>query len=126
MDYLVLKHIHVALAMASVSLFILRAGASICRSRMPSLTFRVIAHVIDTLLLGLGVGLAYMMSISPLSTPWFAAKIIAIAAYIGSGTVVMKGSNLQIKAFALGLSLLLIVSIVWLAINKETSGLNIF
>lgn len=93
---------------------------------MPSLTFRVIAHVVDTLLLGLGVVLAYMLSISPLSTPWFAAKIIAIAAYIGCGTVVMKGSNLQIKAFALGLSLLLIISIVWLAINKEISGLNIF
>lgn len=126
MDYLVLKHTHMALAMASVFLFLLRAGASIYRSRMPSLTFRVIAHVVDTLLLGLGVVLAYMLSISPLSTPWFAAKIIAIAAYIGCGTVVMKGSNLQIKAFALGLSLLLIISIVWLAINKEISGLNIF
>ena len=126
MDYLFLKHTHVALAMVSVILFFLRAGTSLYRSRMPSLAFRVLAHLIDTLLLGFGVVLAYKLSISPLSTPWFAAKIIAIASYIGCGTVVMKGKSTQIKAVALAFSLVLIVSIICLAFNKDINGLNIF
>ncbi len=119
MAYVALKYFHVTLAVASVILFLVRAEASVNRSRMPSTRFRVLAHLVDTLLLGLGIALVYRLSLNPLHTPWLAAKLLAIAAYIGFGTVVMKAKNKQIKKLALVSALVLIACIFLVAIFKN-------
>ena len=119
MTYFVLKHLHVTLAVVSVVLYLIRAGASINRSRMPSLTFRVITHFVDTLLLGLGLTLAYKLFINPLDTPWLAMKLLAILAYIVCGTVVMKAKKKQVKIHAMLLSLILIAYIFTIALTKD-------
>jgi len=126
MDYFALKNSHIALAIVSVILFLIRAGASINRSRKPSKAFRVFAHLVDTLLLGLGVYLAYMLSINPFQTPWLAVKLVAIVAYIGCGTLVMKGKSRRTKEFAMMLSLILIAYIFMLAMSKNPFDVRIF
>ena len=126
MEYLALKISHITLAITSIVLFLVRAGASINRSNPPSMRFRILAHLVDTLLLGFGVALAYTLAINPLYTPWLGIKLVAIAAYIGCGTLVMKGKTKRIKGYAMAMSLILVVYILMLAINKDPLDLNIF
>lgn len=126
MEYFVLKHIHVTLAVVSVVLYLIRAALSLSRSRTPSLPFRVITHLVDTLLLGLGVTLAYKLFINPLDTPWLAMKLLAILAYIVCGTVVMKGKKRQVKLHAMVLSLVLIAYIFTIALTKDPFNFRLF
>lgn len=126
MEYFVLKHIHVTLAVVSVVLYLIRAALSLSRSRTPSLPFRVITHLVDTLLLGLGVTLAYKLFINPLDTPWLAMKLLAILAYIVCGTVVMKGKKRQVKLLAMVLSLVLIADIFTIALTKDPFNFRLF
>lgn len=51
---------------------------------------RVVPHLIDTVLLLSAVTLAYLLSISPLSSPWLMAKIVALLLYILLGTIAIK------------------------------------
>ena len=126
MEYFVLKHIHVTLAVVSVVLYLIRAALSLSRSRTSSLTFRVITHLVDTLLLGLGVTLAYKLFINPLDTPWLAMKLLAILAYIVCGSVVMKGKKRQVKLLAMVLSLVLIAYIFTIALTKDPFNFRLF
>ena len=126
MDYSSVKSVHVVLAIFSVILYVVRAGASINNSWIPSKAYRVMTHLIDTLLLGFGVSLAYMLSITPFTSPWFAWKLVAIVAYVLCGLVVMKGKTKQIKEVAMILSLALIVYILALAVNKDPYQLRFF
>lgn len=126
MDYTTVKYIHIALAIASILFFLVRAGASINRSRSPSMGFRVLTHLIDTALLGFGATLAFMLSISPFTSPWFAWKLAAILAYVVCGVVVMKGKSKRVKEIGMVLSLALIAYIFILAINKDPYNLTIF
>ena len=126
MEYILLKHIHITLAVVSVVLYLTRAVVSLSRSRTPSLTYRVITHLVDTLLLGLGVTLAYKLFINPLDTPWLAMKLLAILAYIVCGTVVMKGKKRQVKLLAMVLSLVLIAYIFTIALTKDPFNFRLF
>lgn len=119
MEYLALKNTHITLAISSVFLFVIRAGASISASVVPSKMYRVTTHLIDTALLSAGVMLAYMLSINPLDTPWLAAKLCAVAAYIVFGTVVMKSKRRRIKQLAMALSVTLMVYIFAVATSKD-------
>nr|WP_238400915.1 SirB2 family protein [Alloalcanivorax marinus] len=86
-----IKHLHVSLAAASITLFTLRAWWSVRDA--PSLQrrwVRVLPHVIDTGLLACGVTLMVMLRAWPQQTPWLAAKLVALLVYIGLGTVAIK------------------------------------
>ena len=89
--YTLIKHLHVSLAAASITLFTLRAWWSVRDA--PSLQrrwVRVLPHVIDTGLLACGVTLMVMLRAWPQQTPWLAAKLVALLVYIGLGTVAIK------------------------------------
>ncbi len=91
MDILLLKHIHIACVTLSYSLFFLR-GIWMLRDS-PSLQqrwVRIAPHTVDTVLLASAIALAWQLGISPLATPWLAAKIIGLLLYIVLGTVALK------------------------------------
>lgn len=88
--YLLLKHLHITAAYASLAFFVLRAiwsfnGAHVLQARW----VKVIPHIIDTALLALGVSLAVILNFWPLP-PWLSAKITALVIYIVLGTVAIK------------------------------------
>lgn len=88
--YLLLKHLHITAAYASLAFFVLRAiwsfnGAQVLHARW----VKVIPHIIDTALLALGVSLAVILNFWPLP-PWLSAKITALVIYIVLGTVAIK------------------------------------
>ncbi len=88
---MVLKHIHVTCVAVSYSLFFVR-GVWMLRES-PSLRqrwVRIAPHTVDSVLLASAIALAWRLDLSPLSTPWLAAKIAALLLYIALGTVALK------------------------------------
>lgn len=125
MDYLLLKNSHAGLAIVSVFLFLVRAGLVINYGVRPSFAFRLLVHAIDTALLILGGILAYMLMLNPFAVTWFGLKLLAIALYIILGIVVMKNKDRRVKEMALVLSLVIVVYIFILAINKNPFDLRV-
>ncbi len=89
--YPLIKHLHVTAATLSILFFMLRAWWSVREQPMLQRRWvKVAPHLIDTLLLVLGVVLMVMLSFWPHQHPWLAAKLLALLAYIGLGSVAIK------------------------------------
>ena len=94
-----LKSFHMVLAYLTTIGFVIRGLWSISDSPMHNERWvRVVPHVIDTLLLTLGVVLAYRIGAS-LSDPWLAAKMLGLLGYIGFGVLAMRASSRSMKTF---------------------------
>ncbi|MGD8829541.1 MAG: SirB2 family protein [Pseudomonadales bacterium] len=86
-----LKSLHVTLAYLTAVGFVLRGLWSITDSPLRRERWvRVAPHLVDTLLLALGVTLAFRIGAS-LADPWLAAKMSALLGYIGFGVLAMRG-----------------------------------
>lgn len=90
-DPLILKSIHVTSVAFSYLLFVLRGiwmlrDSTILRQRW----IRIAPHGVDTVLLASAITLAWQYALSPLETPWLAAKILALPLYIAIGSIALK------------------------------------
>lgn len=125
MDYATLKLVHQSAVTLSIIGFFARgwgslAGAAWVRGHAA----RTLPHVVDTVLLGSAVGLAWLLQLNPLSTPWLAAKIIGLLAYIGLGMVALRPQRRPAqRTIAWVAALLCFAQIVAVAITKRASGL---
>lgn len=101
MYYLTLKHAHMTLAAASLSLFLLRGLWMLGGSPMLSRAWvRTTPHLVDSLLLASAVGLAWWGGLSPLSSPWLGAKVGALLAYIVLGSIALKYGRTRLSRLA--------------------------
>jgi uncharacterized membrane protein SirB2 len=125
MDYATLKLIHQGAVALSIAGFFARgaaalAGAAWVRGRVA----RTLPHAVDTVLLASAIGLAWLLQLNPLTTPWLAAKIAGLLAYIGLGMVALKpGRPLALRLVAWVAALLCFAQIVAIAISKQVMGL---
>ncbi len=125
MDYAALKLVHQSAVTLSVAGFFARgwgslSGAAWVRGRAA----RTLPHLIDTVLLGSAIALAWTLQLNPLSTPWLAAKVAGLLAYIGLGMVALKpGRPRALRAVAWIAALLCFAQIVAVALTKQASGL---
>ena len=119
-DYLSIKHLHMGCAALSGSLFLLRGCWMLAGSGMLARRWvRTLPHLIDSLLLASALTLAFWSGQSPTNSPWLAAKIIALLAYILLGTVALKrGKTLAQRAVAFVAALLVFGYIVSVAITR--------
>ncbi|MGM0834174.1 SirB2 family protein [Halomonas qinghailakensis] len=119
--YFVIKHLHVTAAVLSITLFVVRAWWSVRESpRLNARWVRVLPHLIDTALLGLGVTLLMLLSIWPWQLPWLGAKLLALLAYIGIGTFAIKrGKTPQTRAVAALVAIVLFAYMVGAAIRHS-------
>lgn len=86
-----MRTLHATLAFTSVSFFIIRAGGRLTHAAWLSRRWaRTAPHLIDTLLLLMGVGLLIRLGLWPHQLPWLSAKLVALLGYIGLGMVAMK------------------------------------
>ncbi len=108
MSFLLLKQAHVALALLSLAGFVVRGWWMLQESALLKRPMtRVLPHVVDTLLLASGVGLAVWAALNPLSQPWLMAKLAALVAYILLGTLALKRGRtraIRTGAFAAALA----------------------
>lgn len=125
MDYLALKLIHQSAVALSIAGFLARgvaslAGAAWVRGR----TARTLPHVVDTVLLASAIALAWMLRLNPLTTPWLAAKLVGLLAYIGLGILALKPTRPRGLRTLAGLAALIcFAQIVATAITKSPLGL---
>lgn len=119
--YFLIKHLHMTAAALSITLFVIRAWWSVRES--PQLNARwvkVLPHLIDTALLGLGVTLIVLLSVWPWQLPWLSAKLLALLAYIGIGTLAIKrGKTPQSRAIAAVAAIALFAYMVGAAIRHS-------
>lgn len=119
--YLLLKNVHVGLAMLSIGGFLLRAYWMTRNSRMLDRRIvRILPHAIDTAFLLSGIALVLLLQLRVTQSPWLLAKLLALVAYIVFGTIALKrGRTLRIRLAALLLAVLTFAYIVGAAVNKS-------
>ena len=91
MDYVLLKQVHISLAVISIAGFILRWGWSMRGSTLAHhrLT-RIAPHAVDTLFLTSALLLAYTIGQYPFTSGWLTAKVFGLLAYILLGMTAMS------------------------------------
>lgn len=125
MDYTALKLVHQGAVTLSIAGFVARGAASLAGAAwVRGRAARTLPHAIDTVLLASAIGLAWMLRLNPLETPWLAAKIAGLLAYIGLGMVALKPSRPRpVRVVAWLAALLCFAQIVATAITKQPLGL---
>ena len=121
MSYLALKHLHVACVVLSGLGFALRGwwmlnDSPLLRARLT----RVVPHVVDTLLLGSALLMAWQSSQYPFAQGWLTAKFFGLLAYILCGTMALKHARTKgRRAVFLVLALLAYAYIVGVALTRN-------
>ncbi|WP_417584510.1 SirB2 family protein [Nitrincola sp.] len=118
--YSLLKHLHITAAYASLAFFVLRATWSVSESsRLKVAWVKFTPHLLDTLLLTLGVTMAILLSLWPLPS-WLSAKLVGLVVYILLGTIAIKrGSTPGIRLVATFLAVLVFIYMLGAAHNHH-------
>ncbi|MEW5965962.1 MAG: SirB2 family protein [Pseudomonadota bacterium] len=91
MTYALIKQLHLATLVVTLTLFVLRGVWMMRESpRLQARWVRIVPHINDTLLLASGLALAFLMGQYPLVHGWLTAKFFALIAYIVLGTIALK------------------------------------
>jgi len=119
-EHAMLKLLHQLCALLSISGFALRGGLMLADStRLHARWMRTWPHVIDTLLLASGVWMAITLRLHPFNSPWLAAKLVALLAYIGLGFVALRlGRTKRVRTVAFFAALLCFAYIGLVALTR--------
>lgn len=119
--YFAIKHLHVTAVALSFALFLLRGFWMLGESaQLQRRWVRIVPHVVDTVLLGAGLWLAFMLRQLPDVSDWLAAKLIALVVYIGLGTIALKRGRTRTQRTAAWLAALTVFGyIVAVALTKN-------
>lgn len=121
MSYLILKHLHVTCVVLSGLGFCLRGWWMLRESplRQHRLT-RILPHIVDTLLLGSALTMAWMSGQYPFVQGWLTAKLCGLLAYIVLGAVALRrGRTREVRIRAFVLALLTYAYIVGVALTRN-------
>ncbi|HKJ16957.1 MAG TPA: SirB2 family protein [Xanthomonadales bacterium] len=123
MNYVLLKQLHLSLALLSISGFAVRWW---WRARNSSLSnhpaIRIAPHVLDTVFLITGIILAALSGFYPWSDAWLAAKIGGLLAYIILGMLAMSFTSKPARNLAFALALLTFAWVISVAYTKSAAG----
>lgn len=122
--YDLLKHIHIACALLSLSGFALRGYWLMRRDpRLGNRLTRVVPHLVDTLLLGSAVAMLVLLNVSPFAFDWLSAKLTALLVYIVLGMVALRfGRSHRLRVGAFWLALATGLYIISVAYTKSPMG----
>ncbi len=126
MSYLALKHLHLSCVVLSGLGFVWR-GALMWRASpwLNKPLTRRLPHVIDSLLLGSALALAFLYGQYPFAVDWLSAKFLALLLYIVLGSLALKrGPTMALRRASFGLALACYGYIVGVALSRSpTLGL---
>ena len=119
MDYLAVKHTHMAIAVLSLVLFYVRSfsrlgSGAIAKNKLVFIG----SHATDTFLLISAFALMAIAKINPLEQTWLLEKIILVVAYIVLGIIASKQQKTSIKIVFLVVTTAVIAFIGKLAVAK--------
>ncbi|MBQ4798280.1 SirB2 family protein [Pseudoalteromonas sp. MMG006] len=120
MDYLAVKHSHMAIALLSVILFYVRAFSRMGSSKLAKNKVVMIgSHSIDTLLLVSALTLVFMAKINPFEQLWLLEKIVLVVIYIAIGAKSARQTNIVAKIIYVLANTAVILAIGYLATSKS-------
>jgi len=103
-----IRHVHIAMALLSVSLFALRGAASLAGARWPlSWPLRWTSYAVDTTLLTAALMLLSILPRGMFANGWLAAKIALLVVYIVLAYIAMRpGRELRVRVLLYAIALL--------------------
>lgn len=120
MDYLAVKHAHMAIAMLSVILFYVRSFSRMGSGQLAKNKLVFIgSHSIDTLLLISAFTLMLIGKINPFEQYWLLEKIVLVVLYIAIGVISTKQTNMLSKIIYVAINTVVILGIGYLATSKS-------
>jgi uncharacterized membrane protein SirB2 len=106
--YLVLRNVHIACAILTITLFVLRGGLMLADSPwQQNMVLRYLPHVVDTVLLTTALMLTTVIHQYPFGVDWLTTKVVLLLAYIVLGSVALKRGrtkSIRVAAFVLALA----------------------
>ena len=123
MEYLLVRHLHVTCVLLSVSLFVWRGAlALMSRPWRQWRVLRVAPHVVDTVLLGSALWLAWRIGQYPFVNGWLTAKVLGLLAYVLLGLRALGQNTRQSQRLPFfGAALLTMSYIVGVALTHSPS-----
>jgi uncharacterized membrane protein SirB2 len=114
LSYEALRNAHVGAVIVSIGLFALRGAWMLAESPLlGTRAARVLPHVVDTVLLAAGVGLAVVSHQYPFAQPWLTAKIAGLVLYVVLGSIALRrGRSRRLRILALAGALAVVAWIV--------------
>ncbi len=121
--YAILKHSHMLVIAIAFIAFFVRGILMMQRSNTANhKAFKIAPHILYTLLLATGIGLAILQNLSPSEQPWLLAKIIALVVYVILGVLTFKHPNFTIRKILWVLALIVFVYMASVARSKNVLG----
>jgi uncharacterized membrane protein SirB2 len=122
-DYLAVRHLHVAAIVASITLFVVRAGwMAYAPERLGRRWVRIAPHVVDTVLLASGLWLAWQLGAEGVRG-WLPAKLVGLVLYIVLGAIALKrGPTRGLRIAAAAAAIATFAYIASVALTKSPLG----
>jgi len=124
--YLFLKTLHVGAVVLSLAGFMARGALMLAGSPLLERRFtRIAPHVVDTVLLASAIALAWQIGQWPFVDHWLTAKVLALVAYIGLGTLALRRARTRSRRthfLALVGALVAATYIVAVALTRDPRG----
>lgn len=122
--FLPLKYAHLALAIASISGFVLRGFWMMTGSALLGhKAVRITPHLVDTLFLVTGIALVLQLSLPVMQSPWLLAKFAGLVVYIILGAIALRrGPTISVRQVAFVGALSAFAYIVGAAVSKSPAS----
>jgi uncharacterized membrane protein SirB2 len=100
--YLVLRNVHIACAILTITLFVLRGSLMLADSAwQQNVVLRYLPHAVDTVLLTSALMLTTVIQQYPFAVGWLTTKVLLLVAYIVLGSIALKrGRTRQVRVVA--------------------------
>jgi uncharacterized membrane protein SirB2 len=123
--YLVLRHVHIGCAIATIALFVLRGGLMLSDSPWQrNVVLRYLPHAVDTVLLTTALMLTSVVHQYPFAAGWLTAKVVLLVAYIVLGSIALKrGRTRAIRTTAFVAALATVAFLVTVARAHHPLGM---
>ena len=124
--YLPLRHTHIACAILTVTLFVLRGGLMLADSPWQrNVVLRYLPHAVDTVLLTTALMLTTVIRQYPFATGWLTMKVALLVLYIVLGSIALKRGRTRRIRIAAFVAALLTVGFL-LTVARANDPLGIF
>ena len=122
--YILVKYVHVASVILSVTGFFLRGILMIRDSPLINARWiKVLPHINDTILLIAALSLAAMSGQYPFVVDWVTAKVLGVIAYIILGTLALRAASTRKMRIICWLAALAVFGwIVSVALSRQPAG----
>lgn len=119
--YPLVKHTHMSLAFLSLGLFMYRWVLAVrCSPKLSNTILKIAPHLIDTLLLGAGVWLMFIVQQFPGAALWLNIKLSLLITYIVLGSFALKRAKSPKSRMVFGIAAIIVfLGIVLTALNRH-------